>query len=153
MGPKSIYYFDSTSTLVQWIYKYCQFQKIGSLAVTKVNHHIGEIRLENGENCLKRIHTDAREIIGEIKNSYLNKNIFLKDLNVLWSTKTLVHYFEQKIEIIINRECRRIYLSKWMCNNHLKQINPGVYLYILNTKWFNYLKGYAKEQNIFLKSH
>jgi hypothetical protein len=150
---KEIYFFDSISPTSERIQNSHFLSTILRYKIQKVENHVGELRLGNGENLLKIIHTDARKIINRIKSNELEANSFLHSLQLIWDKKKLVHYFERKVEVLINRECRRIRLTKWLALKRGKEQDIIPQFIISHTKYQKYLKEYAEKERVDFKTY
>ncbi len=126
------------------------FRRLGLIRAEarQIDHHIGQVRNEDGGTELHKFHEHARSICSRIKRERFANNPLIKAMGSTWATSKVLLYFDKMVEGEVRTECLRIGLVEWLLRTQM-QVDPAESVLVIEKiEWFPYLEEFAQSKGI-----
>ena len=152
-SAETIWHFDPITPSGQRWLRIFRWLGLIRAQVSPIEHHIGQVRNEAGENELAKLLGYTRDICTQIRREQLERNPLIDAMGSIWERSKLLLYFEKLAEYEARMECLRIGLIEWILRTQYPTMPTQCILLIENKQWFPYLDAHARSQGIRLESY
>ena len=121
--------------------------------VRPVNCHIGQVRLETGENPYIQLYGDGRAIALTIKREQLLDDPLINAMGSEWARDKVAVHLQRVVERYVSRECIRIGVVTWMLRTQVRAAAESCAVLIERRRWVPFLQTYAQSRGIRLLAY
>ena len=145
-SAETIWHFDPiTKSAQRWIQLSRHFGLINT-QLRQVEHNLGQVRNDTGENEFARLLSYSRNICRQIRRDQLEPSPLFNAMESIWEREKILLYFEKLAEHEVRMECLRIGLIEWILRTQYPSIPIQCVLLIENKHWLRYIEAHARAQ-------